>query len=285
MHAANQARSLQASWKSVGITRRSEDQSLWEAFNGHCRTIFKTIKDAEREKYKASMSHVIRAKEIIKTLKQAARKGGADETLVQELTTEFNNLAEFPERDQKFLRRDFRQALDDNAKLQATKSKQKKQQAFDEIKRCVGLCEQLEDAVEMPELMTGTFVEEMKDAWEATDIALPREWSGLLLARRDAAFDHLQAGTQFDLAANEAARRDVLIKMEVAAGVDTPAEDKALRMQFQLANLQQGMTGSAVSDAKTELKSLEREWLTMPPAPKAKRDALHSRYLKAMKGA
>jgi len=57
-HVANQARSLQATWKAVGITRRKEDQVLWEQFNEQCRTVFKTIKDAEREKYKASMGHV-----------------------------------------------------------------------------------------------------------------------------------------------------------------------------------------------------------------------------------
>jgi len=71
--------------------------------------------------------------------------------------------------------------------------------------------------------------------------------------------------------------------MEVVADIDTPAEDKSLRMQFQLANLQKGMTGSAVVDKKAELKMLEREWLSMAPAPRDKRDVLNSRYLNAMK--
>ncbi len=283
-HAANQARSLQSNWKAVGITRRKEDQELWEQFNAQCRIIFKTIKDAEREKYKASMGHVFRAKDIIKTLKQHAKTGDADDATLQALTTEFNNLAEFPERDKKFLVRDFRAALDANNKRQETKSRQKRQQVFEEVKRLVGLCEQLEDAVEMPEMMTGTLVEETLDAWDATDVALPKDWVAPLTARRDAAVAHINASTQYNYAETESARRELLIKMEVAAGVDTPAEDKALRMQFQLANLQQGMTASAVSDKKTELKALEREWLSMAPAPQDKRDSLNSRYLKAMKG-
>jgi len=70
---------------------------------------------------------------------------------IQALTTEFNELAEFPERDKKFLFRDFRGALDANNKKQETKTRQKRQQAFDEVKRCVVLCERLEDAVELPE--------------------------------------------------------------------------------------------------------------------------------------
>lgn len=283
-HAANQARSLQSNWKAVGITRRKEDQELWEQFNSQCRIIFKTIKDAEREKYKASMGHVFRAKDIIKTLKQHAKSGDADDATLQALSTEFNNLAEFPERDKKFLFRDFRAALDANSKRQETKTRQKRQQVFDEVKRLVGLCEQLEDAVELPEMMTGTLVEETVDAWDATDVDLPKDWSAPLIARRDAAVAHINKSTQYDYSKTEAARRELLIKMEVAAGVDTPAEDKALRMQFQLANLQQGMTGSAVSDKKTELKSLEREWLSMAPGPRDKRDSLNSRYLKAMKG-
>jgi len=235
-HAANQARSLQANWKNVGITRRKEDQVLWEAFNSHCRTIFKTIK-----------------------------------------------LAEFPEREKKFLWRDFRQALDGNAKQQENKTRQKRRQVFDEVKRLVELCERLEDAVEMPELVTGTLVEEVSDLWEASEIGLPKDWSSPLASRRDAAVAHLQASTQYDYSKTESARRDLLIRMEVIAGIDTPSEDKALRMQFQLANLQQGMTGSAVSDKKADLKELERQWLLMQPAPKDKRDALNSRYLAAMK--
>jgi len=283
-HAANQARSLQANWKSVGITRRKEDQVMWEQFNEQCRTIFKTIKDAEREKYKASMGHVFRAKDIIKELKVHAKKGDADDATLQALTTEFNSLAEFPERDKKFLFRDFRSALDANSKRQETKNRQRKQQVFDEVKRCVSLCEQLEDAVEMPEMMTGTLIEEVTSSWEATDVELPKDWSTPLLARRDAAVAHLNASTQYDYKTAESDRRDLLIRMEVAADVETPAEDKSLRMQFQLANLQSGMTGSAVSDKKTELKTLEKQWLSLPPAPKNKRDGLNSRYLNAMKG-
>ena len=282
-HAANQARSLQANWKAVGITRRKEDQALWEQFNEQCRKVFKTIKDAEREKYKASMGHVFRAKDIIKTLKQHAKAGDADDATIAALSTEFNELAEFPERDKKFLLRDFRGALDANNKRQETKTRQKRQQVFDEVKRCVVLCEQLEDAVELPEMMTGTLIEEVTDSWEATEVVLPKDWQAPLVKRRDAAISHLNASTQYDYAKAESARRDLLIRMEVAADVDTPAEDKSLRMQFQLANLQKGMTASAVADKKAELKTLEREWLSMEPAPKDKRDALNSRYLKAMK--
>lgn len=283
-HAANQARSLQANWKSVGITRRKEDQGLWEQFNEQCRTIFKTIKDSEREKYKASMGHVFRAKDIIKSLRQNAKSGELEDAGLQALITEFNGLAEFPERDKKFLLRDFRAALDANSKRQETKTRQKRQQVFDEIKRCVGLCEQLEEAVESPQMMTGTLIEEVTDSWEATDIVLPKEWSVPLMGRRNAAIEHLKASTQYDYTKTESARRDLLIRIEVLADVETPAEDKSLRMQFQLANLQQGMTASVVADKKSELKSLERTWLTMPPASIAKRDGLNSRYLKAMKG-
>lgn len=283
-HAANQARSLQANWKSVGITRRKEDQVMWEQFNEQCRTIFKTIKEAEREKYKASMGHVFRAKDIIKELKAHAKTGDADEATLQALTTEFNNLAEFPERDKKFLFRDFRSALDANSKRQETKNKHRKQQVNDEVKRCVSLCEQLEDAVEMPEMMTGSLIEEVISSWEATDVELPKDWNSLLLARRDTAVSHLNASTQYDYSKAESDRRDLLIRMEVIADVETPPEDKSLRMQFQLANLQSGMTGSAVADKKSELKKLERQWLSLPPAPKNKRDGLNSRYLKAMKG-
>jgi len=76
-HSANQAKRLQSAWKQVGIVRRKDDQALWEEFNGHAKVIYKHQHEAQREKYQASMSHVFRAREIIKTLRKISKSSGS----------------------------------------------------------------------------------------------------------------------------------------------------------------------------------------------------------------
>lgn len=280
-HTANQARSLQSAWKQVGIMRRREDQALWEAFNGHCRTIFKHQHDAEREKYRASMGHVFRARDIIKELNRLAREGQADAARVQELSDEFQALEAFPDKERKFLQRDFRAARDACSRIRDTQSKRRRQAERDEVQRLLTLCEQLEAAVEQPEQMSDSLREDIEQAWEASDIQPPRDEMQALEERRDTALAHLDAGTRYDYAGNEEQRRELLIRLEVAAGVETPAEDKSRRMRYQLENLQTGMTSGALLDTRQRIAELSRQWYALGPVPGRLRNALQSRFLKA----
>lgn len=280
-HAANQAKSLLSAWKLVGIMRRKEDQALWEVFNSHLGTIFKHQHKLEREKQRAGLEHVFRAKDIIKRLKTLSRGDSLEESEVQALSTEFQALAEFPERDKKFLLRDYRQALDACSRVQENASKRRMQAGHEETRRLLGLCEQLEAGVESPDAVADTLVDDITHSWDASDVKVPSELDVALKARRDQALEHIKAGTQPDYTANEALRRDLLIRMEVAAGVETPAEDKARRMKYQLENLQQGMTSAGIDDAKQTLAKLEHQWIAAGPVKTAVKGALESRFLKA----
>ncbi len=282
-HSANQAKSLLSAWKLVGIMRRKEDQALWEVFNGHLGTIFKHQHKVEREKQRAGLEHVFRAKDIIKRLKVLSRGDALDEGEVQQLSTEFNALAEFPERDKKFLLRDFRQALDACSRVQENASKRRMQAGREETLRLLALCEQLEVAVEDPDAAVATLVDDVTHAWEASEVRVGHELESVLVKRREQAMAHIAAGSKPDYQANEKLRRDLLIRMEVAAGVDTPADDKARRMQYQLEHLQQGMTSAGMDDARHTLAKLEQQWFAAGPVKAAIRDALNSRYLKAYK--
>lgn len=282
-HTANQAKSLLSAWKLVGIMRRKEDQALWEVFNGHLGTIFKHQHQVERQKQRAGLEHVFRAKDIIKRLKQLARGDSLDEGEVQALSMEFQALAEFPERERKFLLRDYRQALDACSRVQDNVAKRRSQAEHEERLRLLALCEQLELAVEQPDAASSTLVDDVSHAWDATEVRLPADIAASLAKRRDAALTHLEKGTTPDYQSNEEKRRELLIKMEVAAGVETPAEDKSRRMQYQLQHLQEGMTSAGLDDGRQVLKKLEQEWLAIGPASQSVQGALQSRYLKAYK--
>ena len=282
-HTANQAKRLLSAWKLVGIMRRKQDQAMWESFNGHLGTIFKHQHQVERQKQRAGLEHVFRAKDIIKKLKQMSRGDTLDEAEVQSLSTEFQALAEFPERDKKFLLRDYRQALDSCSRVQENASRKRVKAEYEERQRLVSLCEQLELAVEQPDAGTDTLADDCLHAWDNSEVKVSADVSALLLKRRDAAMAHLAKGTKPDYTGNENLRRDLLVRMEVAAEVDTPPEDKARRMQYQLQHLQEGMTSAALDDKHQVMAKLEQEWLAAGPVARAVQDSLHSRFLAAYK--
>ncbi len=280
-HNINQIKRLQNTWKQGGVMRRKEDQTLWEEFNGYCRTIFKQQKEIEKEKYKESMGHVFRAKDIIKELRALSKSKSPDDNKIQELSTEFQALEEFPDREKKFLLRDYRAALELCSKAAASQSRKKVQAVHQELIRQVELCEQLEALVETKNA-TDTAIEDINHAWEATEITLPKETAAKVIKRRDQAMAHIKAGTQYDYSKTEELRRDLLIKMEIAADIETPEEDKSRRMAYQLANLRDGMTSSGIADQKKQLRDLEMQWHAAPPVKSELKGNLHSRYLKAL---
>jgi len=202
---------------------------------------------------------------------------------VQTLATEFQALAEFPERDRKFLLRDFRQAVDACSRVQDNASKRRQQAGQEESRRLLNLCEQLEDATGQPGTSIDTLVDDVTHAWQNSDIRVSADMDSLLSKRRDEAIKHLKQGTTPDYITNEALRRDLLIRMEVAAGIETPSEDKARRMQYQLEHLQQSMSSAGIDDAKQALHKLEQQWLAIGPVKPDVRDSLNSRYLKCCK--
>jgi exonuclease SbcC len=171
--------------------------------------------------------------------------------------------------------------MDACSRVQESASRRRNDAEFEERRRLVGLCEQLEAAMQQSGAQTSNLTEDISHAWETSDVRVVPEIASLLQKRRDAALEHLSKGTHPDYAANESARRDLVIRMEIAAGLDTPTEDKPRRMQYQLQNLQAGMTSAGVNDSKLVLQQLEIEWIAAGPSSQAVSGSLHSRFLKA----
>jgi len=68
--------------------------------------------------------------------------------------------------------------------------------------------------------------------------------------------------------------RELLVQLEFLGGVETPAEDRALRMNQQVKRLSSRMRGSATLDPESELTSVLLAWFAQPPQA----DALEDRF-------
>ena len=102
--------------------------------------------------------------------------------------------------------------------------------------------------------------------------------------RRSAIVDLLKNNGTPDYEANTQVRRLLCIELEILCDQETPPEDKAIRMQYQLDQLQSGLKSNSTSLSKAELtEQLQVRWLTAAPASPEWRDKLESRFFETLR--
>ena len=96
--------------------------------------------------------------------------------------------------------------------------------------------------------------------------------------------DLLKANETPDYEKNNDQRRLICIELEILCDRETPAEDKSRRMQYQLDQLQKGLSSNSTSLSQTEqIEQLQIKWLTAAPASPDIKDKLESRFQQALK--
>ena len=86
-----------------------------------------------------------------------------------------------------------------------------------------------------------------------------------------------------DRAAIGEQRRMLCIQLEISKGVESPGEDKALRMQYQLEQMSQSGLGQQVISNAEQLEKMELDWLCMPGAEPALQKELNERFRRVLR--
>ena len=282
-HCINQVKRLQGLWRRTGITRQKDDKKLWSEFNQHCSDIYSRHRGQQKEQYAASIQHVTRGKEIIRELKQLAKaKTVADDKEAQRLQDEFQALPEFPERDSKYLLRDFGRAVD-GVEAQIQNFGQNSRAAeLERIAQNADICATLEKLIDLPPDEAKAESERLLANWDNGEKTDSTAWKKSLNHRRDSIINHLNANTRPDYEENTLHRRLLCIEAEILKDKPTPAADRKLRMQHQLKKLQTGDRGNINHSVDEEATSLRIAWLTASPANPADSEALEQRFNSAL---
>jgi hypothetical protein len=114
---------------------------------------------------------------------------------------------------------------------------------------------------------------ELKAAAESHIAAVQRWPKG----GREAVKKALERQDTGDLAAGEAALRQLCVRAEVLTEQPTPDEDQALRRDYQVQRLMQGM-GQGVEVQDGQLDDLTLEWVGTGPAPQSTYAGLLARF-------
>jgi hypothetical protein len=249
---------LQQRWKAAGPVPREEDARLWEEFRRHCDAVFQK-RQQEHEQHRATVeANTARAVALCEEVERIAILTG------QELTEAVKELPRLQEA--------FR-ALGELSGTQARDLHRRLERALEKCEGSVARERAQSDRLSWRDLLGAAnevrayrfAVSEGKDSGE-TDArqqaaeqyiaAVPRWPKGGLqviksvLARSDAD----------DIAANEATLRTLCIRAEILTGQPTPASDQALRREYQMKRLVEGMGRGGNADADTSHK-LILEWV------------------------
>ena len=279
-HCINQVKSLQSAWRLSGACRQKEDRALWQEFNKATNQIFETHRGKKREEHAASFEHVRRARDIIKTLSSiSSAKEPLTEKAITDLQEEYAGLAEFPERDEKKLARDYRKAMDAVDRFKQKSANDSRTRALQSMQQNADLCSQLESLAGQPWSDSEAQVNTILDEWQPTSNGENSQAAKAMEKRKESILKLLKSDKTPDYKSNEETRRLLCIELEILCDKETPPEDKSVRMQYQLEQLQQGLQSSSVSGTRAEqIEQLQIKWLTCGPADATTQSNLNSRF-------
>jgi exonuclease SbcC len=253
--ATEKVKQLQAQWQKVGVVPRKQEQKLWRLFRASCDAVF-AQRHQQSVEFKAELNtHKGVAEELIKevlTLGALSGKALLDgRTRVTECKREFSAVGDLPKAAVASISQRFQSAVTAFDTAITNQIAQAKLQLWDNLftaSAMLGLAQTTSDESASDALLTKAqdfmaSVEQWpKNGYQALEKKMAR---GSALDRTEDYQKALQL---------------LCIRAEILADQETPPEDKALRMQYQVSRLQQGF-GQNSSPNGVSIQDLVIEWI------------------------
>lgn len=283
--AIQQAKTLQQDWKALGAGSFKDDRKLWTDFRAACDALFER-RDAISKEQKQQQRQVSSA------ARDTLRKISALLTLTDEefsqSRSQFNALSqEFRaaltpdmKAERKALQDQFNQlSRKYEARLRTTPDR-KVLQLMQQVEAKATLCQVHEETLlagQVPDISE----EALDTAWRELDSIANADIEQAMKKRFRQLQQHLQKPAEWPaLAAKQETRgRELCVAAEIMSGVDTPAADKAIRMQQQLNQLQRGLGRMPLTqkDKLQQMQQTEMEFLCLGPLLPLSRSTLQNR--------
>ena len=272
-------KALQNRWSQVGITRRKQDQRVWLAFKGYCDEVYNNLNSLRRSAREEHDQQLDAYRKVIRDIHNLAKKAtelAEADSQFREMQQEFQLLPELssqiPPKIIEGIRRDFTKACAQFEKRQRQlvgDQREKQQQA---LWQKADLCQQLEASAQSSSEIN---LEKFAEQWQSIALDDPALCKRIE-ARRES------ADSDLDRAAIGAERRMLCIQLEIASGVDSPPQDRELRMKYQLQRMNQSGLGQQQQPDKKWFQNIEQDWLCMPGAEPDQQRILDQRFKRVL---
>jgi len=256
--ATEQAKQLQAKWKTIGKSWHKEDQQLWQEFRQQCDALFARRNqeaDAARQQRQAQVEQ---AKELIGKLKGyaglALTELDAAKAEIEATKLAFDNLS-LPRESAKALSEQLQAALAAISSTRQSARVQAENQRWQDLFGAAEAIRQYELALIAASDDQAVTVIAAKAAAEEYLNNTSRWPTGTLplLQQRLAKAPTLEATGEAERAQQ---LRLLCIRAEILTGKPTPESDKALRMNYQVQQMQQ-----AFGQRDSQIEALVQEWI------------------------
>ena len=257
--ATEKVKHLQAQWQKVGVVPRKQEQKLWRLFRASCDAVF-AQRQQQSVEFKAELNtHKAAAETLtqeVKTLTQLSGKALLDaRARVTECKREFSAVGNLPKTAAVALNQHFHSAItafDTAIGNQLTLAKAQLWENLFTASDMIRLSQISTDATESDNLL-----QQAKDFIDGVEQWPKNGRQGLddkiALGRSSSSTDDHQKALKL-----------LCIRAEILVDQDTPAEDKALRMEYQVSRLQQGF-GQNSSPNGVRIQDLILEWISSGP--------------------
>jgi Domain of Unknown Function (DUF349) len=270
--AADAVKRLQVLWKEVGFAPRETEQSLWKEFRAACDAVFQKRQQAEDE-YRAGLAAKKAAAEALCEEAERLAQGSGRELLreairMAEWRVAFEALGELPRAEARSLGVRFERAMGAcRLRVQQQKEEDAKQAYANlfEAGRRIREVEWAKRGRQAAEDFIGAV-----PAWPPGGAAVVKD-----------RFAKVEGVLETDAAARERSLRMLCVRAEILKERSSPAEDEALRREYQVKRLMQGM-GQGRGAEEGDWGPMVIEWVSIGAIELRAHEALEDRFRRGL---
>lgn len=263
----DQLKAIQARWQLQASTvplKRKDEQSLWEKFRAACDQVFEEKRRVAESADQQRQQNLLNKQTLCE---QAESVQLQDEKEVRAYLAQFSQAwQEFgavPRQQDQAMERRKEKILTQLGAQARELGRQKQAQKMKTLLQQTALCQQLE--LQLSEQKVAQTVIEITQEWQQLS-AVKYQFTPIMLERFKCALDALESGAEHyreTLTANRGTFDDLILHLEILAGVDSPEELARERLQKQVQVLQTSMKNG---NDKTQLNALFKQLLGVPVA-------------------
>ena len=275
------------------LDTRHAEQLLWRRFRAACDRVFERRAEHANEAKEERSANQRRMQEIcseLESIVECNAEDMPDASRVRELEHEWAASGPVSRETKTSLEARFRDLLrrfDDRRRDVLQLSKRRR---FEALRTRCEICARVEALLEnCVGDGAGEALGDLQGQWDELPDDEPGE-SELLQGRFDVAADALRSGAEERekrrrrLTENVEAKRDLCLRLEVLAGIESPSEYARKRMEFQVSRLSEAFGAdrqSQLAVSEDDPQELERIWLGLGVLPAVENTALETRIARA----
>jgi exonuclease SbcC len=289
------AKQAQAEWHPTVQSGRREEQTLWRQFRAACDAVFtrrqamQQAADVERQTNLARKTALCEEIEALATVDGEAIRQARKR--FQEIQAEWPDIGPVPKTAVKAIEQRFLAAGDQLQRHSQALRQAGIRQELWSLRERARLCSRLEAllATAVPAEVE-TRLAEARQAWEQlpalqTTLAEPMQRRFETVCQALTTGDEARQALWRALEANLHKKQILCLRLEIAAGVESPLEFAQARMEYQVARLSESLSNRETAkseDVREEVRKIQEAWCLLGVLPAAQQELLEQRFERAL---